>query len=737
MNICNLIQINETEFRFDIRIRNTTPNPTDTGAIAIANWGVRFMLNPQLNNGYPSSIVARYSFGSELTAGENFPSYSNTRFSVDSNFFQAYAANATWDMPVTLLNHANWVMIGRFKLQCKNGAALRNWLSYAPNIAFSNDAFTYINECSWYDDGYGNGAESILCLDTYNTAVTLNKTLTLPNNADPLASYFFSGYGNWSLASNWNKTAFVANGKNTLPINGSSVSIGGYTTASVPIPNPGICTFDAANISLSALYIRSTSTLTINAGKQLTVTGKITKENPSESALYLKAQLNNNVSTASLKNNTQGITATIELYIPQWYTWTGWHLLSSPVENQAIAPNFIDSTANNYDFYKYAPYFPNIYMTDTFWGAWVNYKTPDFIESSFLRGKAYLVSYAMGRIHKFSGCMNATDVSFDFFYNNQLPLNFNYNTSRWNLIGNPYPCALDADMTSWLKYNVNNTVYVFDGATSTYKYRNGSVGTLYNSEIPAMQGFFVYSTGYAPLLVIPATAKKHSNSSFYKAASLNNQLELNVISPNNTKSTAFISFNENSSDSADMNDALLMPATNPLNTELYSLINDDKYCINALASFTNPVSVDLGFEPKVSGNFSITADNIQSFSNTDAIILHDLKTNTFQNLISNPVYNFSADTVDAVHRFKILFDLASNRINDKKTTQQNIYSFGKYIYIKQLEKILSVSIYTMLGDEIEHFENTVPNILTLNQTGYYIVRVVTTNNVYSQKLYIN
>ena len=60
----------------------------------------------------------------------------------------------------------------------------------------------------------------------------------------------------------------------------------------------------------------------------------------------------------------------------------------------------------------------------------------------------------------------------------------------WNLIGNPYTCGLD--WTPVTKTNVTSAFYIWDPATTSYKYY--SAGGITNSIIPPMQAFWVQAT---------------------------------------------------------------------------------------------------------------------------------------------------------------------------------------------------------------------------------------------------
>jgi hypothetical protein len=108
--------------------------------------------------------------------------------------------------------------------------------------------------------------------------------------------------------------------------------------------------------------------------------------------------------------------------------WTdalhGWHLLSSPVASQSIAPAFTDPTPANYDFYKW----------DEVTNFWLNYKDNSF--TTFVPGTGYLVAYAASSTKQFEGTLNTANVPVS-----GLTISGGAN-SGWNLAGNPFPCAL-------------------------------------------------------------------------------------------------------------------------------------------------------------------------------------------------------------------------------------------------------------------------------------------------------
>jgi len=732
MELKNVVQLNECTFRFDVYLTNTATDPV-ANPIAIVGITYQISYNAALKNGGNfNSTHCTYIAGTTQLESPNALATAAVFPNVPASAnFTSVAAGLQWVMGtcndgdvITYLDHNTPIRIGTFQVILRttsSSSISKNFASvnpnfqliYATNQVQDNDA-TLTDVSDAQDGGYMKYVRT-----GYAFSTLTNRTVTSPSTQKDFFGYCFTGSGNYSNNVLWNNAVgATGTGYRVAPsLATDNVQIGALTTVTNPAAVVGTCTFDAIK-TIKDLTIKSSSTLTMNAGKQFTVNGTLYKENAGPAAITLKSDA---TATASLLNNTAGITATIERYIPAWTTNEGYHLLSSPVSGQAIAPNFVTTPATDYDFYLYNPAAtPNV---------WQNFKAGNFAitngGSDFVVGRGYLTSYAAAATHNFVGAMNVGNIAPTL-----AP------AAGFNLVGNPYACAIQGNMSTFSPTGMNASVWVLDGASNSYRSWNGTTGTLgFTGEIPAMQGFFVQATSAGASFTIPASAKMHSASNFYKTT-LDNHLELKVQSPNNTFDATVIYFKDENSNDVDSYDAMLMPSANPLNTQIYSYINSDKYCIDALATYSGPYTVNVGFEPKVDGNFTITADDVQSFNANSTITLIDLATGATQNLRTNPTYTFAATTAQAINRFKVVFDLVVG-INDMNAVANIVYSFDNSIYIKTTEKVKSVSVFNMLGQEVENIQQPTSNVLTLNQaTGYYTVRVITEANVYSQKVYI-
>ena len=88
--------------------------------------------------------------------------------------------------------------------------------------------------------------------------------------------------------------------------------------------------------------------------------------------------------------------------------------------------------------------------------------------------------------------------------------------SGWNLIGNPYTCGLDWSTVSLT--NVNSAFYIWDPATTSYKYYSGAGAAITNPVIPPMQAFWVQATqaGASIATTMAANGTVSSSPAYFK-----------------------------------------------------------------------------------------------------------------------------------------------------------------------------------------------------------------------------
>jgi len=535
-------------------------------------------------------------------------------------------------------------------------------------------------------------------------------------NLSPNTLYYVRAYATNSAGTAYGSQVSFTTKKTTETVSGTSnfsalTNIGSETNITVS----GNLTIDVIG-ECNNFTITPTGKATINPNTGLIVNGNLLLESDA-------------FGTASLIHNTADLavtgTTTIERYLPAWSSNdNGWHLLSSPVANNALT-NFTPSPATQYDFFAW----------DEATNTWLDQKIVANNINSFALGKAYLTAYQNAGERNFVGAINTQNVSPALSYTIPGP-----GLRGYNLVGNPFASALSADIDLWTKNNVENYVYVWDDANGNYKSWDGSAGTLTDGIIPAMQGFWVRTNGANPNLTIAAASRTHHAQNFYKS-SISDVLNLSVKSNTNQKSDALVIRFKNGATNQfdqqhDVPKLMSMVASAP---QFYSIVDSDKISINAIAPTTTNTSITLGFEPKQNGSYVINASNIHSFACGSKILLEDTKTNTTQDLMLNPVYNFTASASDNINRFIVHFDFATVSVGEITKTNTGIFAYENNIYINTIENIKQINIYNTLGQLVKSINNIngLQKINMSNYTsGYYIVSVITENNVATQKVII-
>ena len=172
---------------------------------------------------------------------------------------------------------------------------------------------------------------------------------------------------------------------------------------------------------------------------------------------------------------------------------------------------------------------------------------------------------------------------------------------------------------------------------------------------------------------------------------------------------------------------------------MYSVKDNNNYTINTLPTLSNNLTVDVGFKAGVNGLYNIKASELNSFSTPIYIYLKDLKTNTLTDLNLHPLRVFSATTTDNANRFQLIFATTALAISEQVSEVTGIYSYNNTITINSNENMKEIAIYNTLGQLIKTIgtsNGTVKVDMNGNPMGYYIVKVITDKNVYSEKVLV-
>jgi len=307
---------------------------------------------------------------------------------------------------------------------------------------------------------------------------------------------------------------------------------------------------------------------------------------------------------------------------------------------------------------------------------------------------------------------------------------------NWNLIGNPYPSAIDAIdfLTHTSNGNITGSVYLWTHGTDigtgnadpfyddyVYNYNvadyiaYNSSGTStpsgFNGNIGAGQGFFVLMTDTATTnetVTFDNTMRSstYANNQFYRTSnpsdmdvSAANRIWLDYVNPSGQTSTTLVAYlNSATNDEDRMFDA---PTTTGNGLDLYSLINEETYLIQGRQlPFDVNDQVPIGLNITESGIQTIAINTLQglfSESNQD-IFIGDLVNNTIHNIKDSP-YSFISESGIINDRFVLRFTNTTLELEDfDLLSGVFIFEDNEKITIRSdYGTIASVDVYDVLG----------------------------------------
>ncbi len=374
--------------------------------------------------------------------------------------------------------------------------------------------------------------------------------------------------------------------------------------------------------------------LTIAEQGRLEVSASLTNRS-GVNGLFLKSSQSG---TGALLHHSSNVPATVERYIPaaDWNQWDdGWHLISSPVSNQVIIPEFVTGfTPGGEDFYQWNE--PD--------NTWINIKndggngwTPGF-EDSFQIGKGYLIATQSNQTKQFSGLLNYSDI----FVDNLTFTSGNGKNRSWNLIGNPYSCGLTW-YTGWETENVGGVACLWNEENRSYSPVNpGEI-------IPHGNGFMVsVSESAGGSLTIPADKRVLSEANWVKSTTVPTIRLFATNKNDHSRQECQVRFHPDATNRFDFElDGSYLAGYAPV---FYSVCENNHLMVNCLPSEDIHREIPLYFRKNNGTEFMIHAV-VQNVENQ--VYLVDQQENMIQNISSNPDYSFLADDQCMDDRFRL------------------------------------------------------------------------------------
>lgn len=179
--------------------------------------------------------------------------------------------------------------------------------------------------------------------------------------------------------------------------------------------------------------------------------------------------------------------------------------------------------------------------------------------------------------------------------------------------------------------------------------------------------------------------------------------------------------------------------------DMYWMINDEKFNIQAIDTIIQTSVVPLGLHLRNGGQNNISIDHLENVSDEIQIFVHDKVLNTYHNLRkSQYVFNLPAGAY--LDRFELTFQEGSVlSVKEDELTTLDIYyannSENLVLVNPDLKNIKSIEMFNIMGQSIctiKPVENTIHSEYKVKNlsSGAYIVKVITDNGTTSKKVLV-
>jgi Fe-S-cluster containining protein len=490
---------------------------------------------------------------------------------------------------------------------------------------------------------------------------------------------------------------------------------------------------NTGGITLNTSNLSTFDNLTVNSGAifTLTPTGKLTvnttlTNSAGTSGLVISSTTNG---SGSLIHSTAGVSATVRHYLTDDVATYYYH---------TVAPPTSDATAAVFKIPNSGPYVYYYNPANTAGSRWTNIVTS---ATALTTGTGYLINFktqTTAETLSYAGTLNTGSYS--------LPLVSS--GDGYNLVGNPYPCAIDWNASSgWTLTNVDNVITVWVPAAGNYGSYVAGAGSGTNGVsniIASGQGFFVHATGSNPALGIANGVKIHDNTKLKSGRIDPVRFKLRLTNNvNGFSDEAVVYYSPTATAKFDKGlEALKFFSLTSTSSQIYTQARDSGYLsINALPT-DNKDSIPLFFKCGLDATYTIEVIENNSI---DSLTLTDLLASKKHSLLKGG-YTFSAHKIDTTRRFIINLSEKHTVATDIGTAVSDapkilIFSNGKTVYIRNLSAQHmqgDLTITNMIGQIVTHDRINLENETTkyIQTSGIYVVSFGNKEAIIKRKLII-
>lgn len=513
------------------------------------------------------------------------------------------------------------------------------------------------------------------------------------------------------------------------------------------------------------LTINNNATLTVTSNNDLTIT-KWININPTGDLV-----LQNSASLIQIDNDanqgTMHMTRTANIRKLDYVYW------SSPVTSFSV--NSISPGTTGYK-YKWIPTIPS---NTNGWGNWANANENMVVGKGYIvRGPDNFTSTITPFNAVFAGTPNNGTLTTPITRGGYVGANYTAASGtlateyddNWNLIGNPYPSAINAIDFLTLNTNINGFINIWTHGTlpnsanadpfyNDYAYNYTSADYItYNSSgastgpgtfggfIGAGQGFFVLMNNLATSGTENITfnnnmrSSSYDNNQFFRSSNESGSIWVDLIESNGNSVRSLIAYKEGATNFKDrLFDAI---GSEKLNFNIYSTIGNEIMKIQGRTlPFDSDDRVPLGIKVPQSGNYTIGIGAVDGFftNENQEIYLEDMENNTIHNLRQAP-YNFSSNAGNFSNRFVLRYTNETLSNDDLIVDEANLWVISSdALTVKSTKNtIQSVRVFDILGRQLAYYPSVnsyeVPlTTIHKNNTGLLIQITLTNGTVINKK----
>jgi hypothetical protein len=513
-------------------------------------------------------------------------------------------------------------------------------------------------------------------------AVNNNTFIVLINNPD---TYTWTGAMSteWNNAGNWDLG---------IPPLGSNIVI---PTGLTNYPELEV------NPTINNIAVATSTSIEIPPTQTFTITGSLINNG----TINIGSSASGNGSLVINGNITGSGTYNVQRYL----TASQWHLVTSPI-NSGVSGVFEGIWLR-----------PYLEATNTFG----EYIQPTDI--AMPTGQGFSVWAPSAQTRNFGGTINHGNVG---------PISIQLTgvagpNQGWNLMGNPYPSAIDWDAASgWTKNNLANSIYIWNN--NQYASYVGGIGTNGGSRYIALgQGFFVQATAAGASLSMANGICLHNGVNFLKETSEPLNIIRISVSGNSQSDEAVIAIRESNVNAYDPETDAVKFIGSSSAPQMFTTKGDlSQLAINSVNSITDV------FGKAVYINYAQDGQHTLAWSHTlqgaTIPVLYDNLTSIA--IQPETPYTYSATSTDLAERFtfvEISLDIENQSANI------NVWENNNILYIQNLTSnpINNVSILNMQGQMVMQFSDNVMDLSKLSPAAY-IVKVVAGNKSVVEKVIV-